>query len=234
MKVLYHHRTLGDGAEGIHIAEMVTAMRSLGSEVHVRGLAGVDRHAGRESLASRVKRLLPRAAFEGASLLSNVAEYIETRRAIRDIRPDFLYKRHARLDTGALMAARDAAIPAVLEVNCLFTGVQYHQFEPMSFGRIAARLERRAIQLADVVLAVSTPLAHQIEALSGMSPVVMPNGADPDRSTALIRHAPMAGWCAPVTASHHSSSSVGLGSCASGTGSICSWTQSQRSPNCDY
>ena len=33
MKILYHHRTLADGAEGIHIEEMVRAFRELGHEV---------------------------------------------------------------------------------------------------------------------------------------------------------------------------------------------------------
>jgi len=37
VKILYHHRTLGDGAEGIHIAEMVNAFRQLGHEVLVIG-----------------------------------------------------------------------------------------------------------------------------------------------------------------------------------------------------
>ena len=181
MRILYHHRTLADGAEGIHIAEMVSAFRNLGHEVHVCGLAGSEKDAGRQGLVHRLKQLLPRAAFEVASVSSNVVDYLDVRRTIRNFHPDFLYKRHARLDVGALMAARHAGIPAVLEINCLFTGAQYHEFEPMSLGRAAATLERRAMTLADVVLAVSTPLARQIEAASGISPVVMPNGADPVR-----------------------------------------------------
>ncbi|MCH8292490.1 glycosyltransferase WbuB, partial [Candidatus Poribacteria bacterium] len=40
MKILYHHRTLGDGAEGIHIREMVEAWRGLGHEVRVVSLIG--------------------------------------------------------------------------------------------------------------------------------------------------------------------------------------------------
>ena len=40
MKILYHHRTLGDGAEGIHIREMVKSFRSLGHQV--MGLASLS------------------------------------------------------------------------------------------------------------------------------------------------------------------------------------------------
>lgn len=39
MKILYHHRTLGDGAEGIHIKEMVGAFRQLGHTVRLVGPA---------------------------------------------------------------------------------------------------------------------------------------------------------------------------------------------------
>jgi glycosyltransferase involved in cell wall biosynthesis len=116
-----------------------------------------------------------------ASLASNAPDYLDTARAVRAARPDFLYKRHARHDIGALYAARRAGIPAVLEVNCLFTATQYHQFEPTTFGRLAARLERGALELADVVLAVSTPLAREIERVCAAIPVLMPNGADPQR-----------------------------------------------------
>jgi glycosyltransferase involved in cell wall biosynthesis len=160
---------------------MVAGFKSLGHEVHVYGLATVDGRPARHGLVHRLKRILPSAVFELASIASNVPDALHMRRAVRANRPHFLYKRHARYDVGALYAARHAGIPAVLEINCLFTGAQYHQFEPMAFGRLAARLERRALELADVVLAVSTPLAREIERLYGVTAVVVPNGADPER-----------------------------------------------------
>jgi glycosyltransferase involved in cell wall biosynthesis len=181
MTILYHHRTLADGAEGIHIAEMVAAFRGLGHDVHVRGLASSHASDGHSKTLEQVKAMLPSAAFEGVSVLSNVVEYLDVRRAIRALRPDFLYKRHARHDIGALEAARASGVPAVLEVNCLFTGAQYHQFEPIAFRRIARRLERRALELADVVLAVSTPLSKAIVDISPARVAVLPNGADPIR-----------------------------------------------------
>ena len=181
MRILYHHRTLADGAEGIHIAEMVSAFRSLGHEVHVRSLAGAEGSPAREKLVNRLKGMLPSAAYEIAAIASNVPDSLDVRREIQAIRPDFLYKRHARLDVGALNAARKAGIPTVLEVNCLFTGAQYQQFEPVALERLAARFERRALTQADVVLAVSTPLARDIERIAQIKAAVVPNGADPQR-----------------------------------------------------
>ena len=35
MKIIYHHRTRGDGAEGIHIGEMINAFEGLGHRVQL-------------------------------------------------------------------------------------------------------------------------------------------------------------------------------------------------------
>jgi glycosyltransferase involved in cell wall biosynthesis len=181
MRILYHHRTLADGAEGIHIAEMVRAFRELGHEVHVIGLAASGETAARRSWIARVRSLVPAVVFEAASMAGNAVEYFEVRRAIRTLAPAFLYKRHARNDVAALWAARRAGVPAVLEVNCLFTGPGYREFEPLALEPLAVRFERLALRLADVRLAVSSPLARLIEAIAGGGSTVLPNGADPAR-----------------------------------------------------
>jgi glycosyltransferase involved in cell wall biosynthesis len=181
MRILYHHRTLADGAEGIHIEEMVRAFRELGHEVHVIGLAASSDRTARRTWIARVRTLMPPILFEAASMGGNLVEYFEVRRAIRTLAPTFLYKRHARNDVAALWAARRAGVPAVLEVNCLFTGPGYREFEPAALESIAVRLERWAMRLATWRLAVSTPLARLIEALAGVGATVLPNGADPAR-----------------------------------------------------
>jgi glycosyltransferase involved in cell wall biosynthesis len=181
MKILYHHRTLADGAEGIHIAEMVRAFQELGHDVHVIGLAASGASSARRSWIARVRELAPSFVFEIGSMAGNVVEYFEVRRAIRTLAPAFLYKRHARNDVAALWAARRAGIPAVLEVNCLFTGPGYREFEPLNLEPVTAGLERRALRLATLRLAVSTPLARLIEESAGVGATVMPNAADPVR-----------------------------------------------------
>jgi glycosyltransferase involved in cell wall biosynthesis len=181
MRILYHHRTLADGAEGIHIAEMVAAFRDLGHEVRVLGIAADDDAAARRGWIARVRSLLPAVLFEAGSVATNAVEYWQTRRAIRAFRPHLLYKRHARNDVGAVSAARHAGVPSVLEVNCLFTGPGYHQFEPLALERVAAALERYALRAATVRIAVSTPLAGQIAQVAGVEAVVVPNGANAQR-----------------------------------------------------
>jgi glycosyltransferase involved in cell wall biosynthesis len=181
VRILYHHRTLADGAEGVHIAAMVDAFRALGHDVVVRGLAASPRRPERRTGVHLLRSALPAAGFELASAVLNVPEYSSTRRAIGRLAIDLVYKRHARFDTAVLAAARRQDVPSVLEVNSLFSQGAYHEFEPMRLHSLATRLERRALELATVVAAVSTPLMRQIQALVPREVIVLPNGADPER-----------------------------------------------------
>ena len=74
MKILYHHRTQGGGAEGVHIREIVTAFRSLGHEVNLISPPGVDPfsvdHTQKSEKSTKVSLLkkfilaLPQIVFE--------------------------------------------------------------------------------------------------------------------------------------------------------------------------
>jgi glycosyltransferase involved in cell wall biosynthesis len=185
MRILFQHRTLADGAEGIHINAMVKAFRTLGHEVRVSGL-GASQGSSRNAVLTRAKSLLPQSALELGSAACNVSEYVDLRREIRAFQPDILYKRHARYDVAVGMAAHHCGIPLILEVNCLYVSPQYLPFEPLVFYPLARRFERRALELATVVLAVSTPLARQIKKVTDANVVIMPNGADPERFDARL------------------------------------------------
>jgi glycosyltransferase involved in cell wall biosynthesis len=181
VKILYHHRTLLDGAEGIHVREMVRAFEALGHTVTTFGpAAGRANGAG---LASRVRRVLPQAGFELATIAYNLPERYSARRLLARTCPAFLYKRHALNDIGILQAARAARVPAVLEVNVLYSSRSLGEFEPLHFPRLARRTERKGLELADLVITVSSPLATLVKELSPnvRSLLVLPNGADPQR-----------------------------------------------------
>jgi glycosyltransferase involved in cell wall biosynthesis len=180
VRILYHHRTLADGAEGVHIQAMVDAFRRLGHTVEVMG-GEADVSRRQRGLVTRVRAMAPRLAFELAAAAYNAVEFAEVRRRIREFSPDLVYKRHSRFDVGALAAARAAHVPTVLEVNAVFTVPPYATFEPMSAPALARAFERRALQTATVVTAVSTPLAAQVRAVADADVIVVPNGADPDR-----------------------------------------------------
>lgn len=175
MRILYQHRTQADGAEGVHIAEMIGAFRALGHDVRLAGAVPGDT---RPVAGGRLKAWLPEGLFEGVAAAYNVAEYAQVRRAIGAFQPDLVYVRHARFGAAAVLAARHAGVPAVLEVNCLFADEEYHQFEPLACRRLARVLERRALRTASHVVAVSTPLAGRVQRLGVARVRLLPNGAD--------------------------------------------------------
>lgn len=184
MRILYHHRTLADGAEGIHIAGMIAAFRALGHDVQVSGVVPAPAPGGgpaADGVLARIRRRLPQAAFECAALGLNVAEYAAARRRLIAAPVDLVYKRHALMDVGVARAARRAPVPLVLEVNVAYSAPAVRAFEPIRLLRVARAAERRALQLATMVVAVSTPLAEYLRELAGQElPVlVLPNGADP-------------------------------------------------------
>ena len=181
MRILYHHRTLGDGAEGIHIAEIVEAFRSLGHDVHVLGPMPSTHSRERPGMIHRLRAAVPETLVQGAAVGYNALDFAGVSRAIDRFKPDLVYKRHGRYDVGATIAARRRGVPVLLEVNAVYSARPYRDFEPLFLQPLAERLERRAFAAASALYAVSTPMARQVAALGRPDVAVLPNGANPTR-----------------------------------------------------
>ena len=181
MHIVYHHRTLADGAEGIHIREMIQAFRQLGHRVTVLGAVGEG--GPRAARASSVRAHFPQGLFEMGALAYSALDYMTIARLLRVQRADLVYKRHALLDVGVALAAKHAGIPLVLEVNTAYASAMLQSFEPLSFPSLAARAERTAFRNATVVATVSSPLAEYVTQAAPSAGMVMvvPNGADPQK-----------------------------------------------------
>lgn len=196
LRILYHHRTQGRGAEGNHIVSIVTAMRAAGHEVDVLSPAGVDpfdhratipvdeARTGRKGWSSvwRVASLyLPGAFFEIAEILYNIPAYIRLRRALRARAYDVLFERYAFYLMAGAFAARRSGCLFALEVNEV-SGVA-DRVRKQHFPRMCTALERRIFACCDVGHAVSSYLGARIAEL-GLPPsciVVAPNGFDVTR-----------------------------------------------------
>jgi glycosyltransferase involved in cell wall biosynthesis len=182
MRILYHHRTLGDGAEGIHVASMVEAFRRLGHEVQVVAMIGERTNvpSARTRRLDRLVRVTPRALYEAMEVGYSVPAYYALMAHIRSWRPDVLYERYALFNLAGVAAARRAAIPIVLEVNAPLAWERAH-YERLSLRRLATRCERLACAHADLVEVVSTPLkSHLVElGVPADRIAVVPNAADP-------------------------------------------------------
>jgi glycosyltransferase involved in cell wall biosynthesis len=190
MKILYHHRTLGDGAEGIHVAEMIKAFRALGHEVQVISLIGEETNtrSGSQRRWSRVSRLLPGAFYELGELAYNGPGFARISQAIRRWQPDFIYDRYVSYNYSAVWAGKRLGIPVILEVNSPYSLQKQTFDERLYFPKLCRWFERSICRTASRVLTVSTPLKHVLTSIGVPEShiVVLPNGVDPDRFHPLI------------------------------------------------
>ena len=184
MRILYHHRTLGDGAEGVHIREMIDAWERLGHTVCVNALVGAQPSAseGRVRLLTKLRQYLPDLAYEPMQAAHSLASAARFSQLLDSFAPDFVYKRHARYDFGPVLACRRAGIPLVLEVNSVYSSMNLRRFEEVAFPQWLGRVERWIFHNVTKAIAVSRPLAAEVRAVAPSADVVvMPNGVNPRR-----------------------------------------------------
>jgi len=184
LKILYHHRTLGDGAEGIHVAEMIKAFRKLGHEVKVVSLIGEQTNVAtkKQGNLTRLKKLLPGFLFELGEIAYNLHGYRSLSRAVKIFQPDFIYDRYISYNYSAVAVGRRYGLPVLLEVNSPYSYQKQTFDEKLLFKNLSRTFERRICQDASKVITVSTPLKKFLISVGVPESkiVVMPNGADPD------------------------------------------------------
>jgi glycosyltransferase involved in cell wall biosynthesis len=186
MRILYHHRTLGDGAEGIHIREMVKAFRLIGHEVLVAGPIGeqLPTPTSAPSRLASLKQLMPSIVFELFEVAYSFYCFINLSIRAKVFRADFIYDRYITFNAGSFMAARWVKIPLVLEVNApLAFERRSEPDERLYLKWLATAVERYVCSKADITLVVSTPLKEYLESVGvpvGKC-IVMPNGVDQDK-----------------------------------------------------
>jgi glycosyltransferase involved in cell wall biosynthesis len=196
MRILYHHRTQGRGAEGNHIVSIVTALRGLGHHVDVLSPPGVDPFSAAATIpvdkartstrgwASAWKFIslhLPNWLFELGEVFYNIPAGLRLRRALRAGSYDLVFERYAfYLVAGAIMAGR-AGCAFLLEANEA-AGIR-NRARPLSFAALCRGFERFLLRRCTVVHAVSSSLGGLLVE-NGLDPgrlVVVPNGFDVGR-----------------------------------------------------
>ena len=184
MRILYHHRTLGDGAEGIHIDEMVNAFEELGHEVRLIGPAVGRKDAGqveKESKFELVKKIVRGPAYELSELAYNLYGYASLQKAVKDFRPHIIYDRYITFNYSAVAVGRRNNIPTFLELNAPLAYERHHEDdEKLYFKKTAYALERRISSDAFQTIVVSTPLKEYLLSIGvpGEKIMVLPNGAN--------------------------------------------------------
>jgi glycosyltransferase involved in cell wall biosynthesis len=198
LRILYHHRTQGRGAEGNHIASIVGAMRSLGHHVDVLSPPGVDPfdskatiptdqanevQSGWSGLWKFFSNKLPGPLFELAELFYNLPAYIRLRSALSRRDYDLLFERYAFYMFAGAFAAKGAGCRLVLEINEV-NGVA-DRVRKQHFTWICSVIEKWLLRRCDLAHAVSSNLAERVaeRGVSERRIVIVPNGFDVERIT---------------------------------------------------
>jgi glycosyltransferase involved in cell wall biosynthesis len=185
MKILYHFRTQGTGAEGVHIAGIAGAFERLGHSVVFSSPGGTDprptagespfRSPGKRGLLSRLAAQAPGLVFELLEIAYNLAALLRHRTLLARERFDMIYERHAFFLCSTAWLAQRRDIPLVVEVNEL-AGDERVRATPW-LAPLARLADRFTFARARLIVVVSPHLKRRIEAL-GIAPekvLMLPN-----------------------------------------------------------
>ena len=184
MKIIYHHRTRGEDAQGIHIQSLQNAWSELGHEVHEvslgRAQSGKVQASNGDQKHSEGRSRLGSLVYEGLSLGYNVYGMHNLQKAIKEYHPALIYERYCLNLTAGSLAAKRHNIPFVVEVNSPL--VDELAKESGLIGRkVAQRCEKLVLSRATRVVVVTDVLRKHYEA-RGFDPSkfqVIHNGIDP-------------------------------------------------------
>ena len=187
MNILFHFRTQGTGAEGVHIAGMANAFRRLGHRVVFSSPSGIDptQTAGenpfrqyRRGLLARLAAHAPGVFFELLELAYNVFAGFRLGALLGREKFDLIYERHAFFLCITAFLAQRRGLPLIVEVNEL-AGDERVRAAPwlLPLARIADRI---TFQRARLISVVSPHLQRRIEAMgiNREKIIVVPNGVD--------------------------------------------------------
>ncbi len=196
MNILYHHRTQGRGAEGVHITSIVKALQALGHDVTIISPPGIDpmQNAGNapvdksevttsgiNSLWRLISKYSPNFIFEIAEIVYNLPSLKYLERELSTKSYDLIYERYAFYMVSGAIQARRYGIPLVLEANEV-NGIKDRarkQSMPWLCGKFESFLFRRCTSIHTVSSYLKDRISGQ-----GVEPTrirVSPNAIDPDK-----------------------------------------------------
>ena len=183
MKILYHHRTLSQDGQDVHIQEMIAALRRRGHEVIlVEPTKPRSSTSSTGGSSSRLRRLLPKRLSEILELAYSVPAYFRLLSAWRRHRPDILYERYNLFLLSGVWLKAQTGIPMLLEVNApLYEERRTHG--GLSWPKLARWTETKAWRRADALLPVTHVLASHLQNAGAPEDRihVIANGVDAER-----------------------------------------------------
>ena len=201
MKILYHFRTQGTGAEGVHIAGIARAFEELGHEVIFSSPSGVDPRtsaganpfdgARKRSWLARLAAHAPSFLFELLEMNYNAVWHRRLRKLLAREAFDLIYERHAFFLYATAWLAHRRRIPLVVEVNEL-VGDERVRAKPW-FAPLARLADRATFQCARRIVVVSPHLRRKIVEMGIPEEkiLVLPNAVSEEAVTAPDGGAPI-------------------------------------------
>jgi glycosyltransferase involved in cell wall biosynthesis len=185
MRILYHHRTQSEDAQGIHINEMVKAFRDLGHEVELVSLVESQGESGKKTRGGAwqwLVNLAPSWLYELLSLTYNLYGYRCLAQAMRRKRADLIYERYSLNTFCGIWVGRRFGVPLVLEVNAPLAHEQ-EKLGKLAFKKFARFSERWICSHSTQTMVVSEAMGKilQKEGVPKDNLAVMPNGIDPQK-----------------------------------------------------
>jgi glycosyltransferase involved in cell wall biosynthesis len=188
MKIIYHHRTLGRGVEGVHISGVINGLKRLGHEVNEvalssamknRGETGNGRPRKQAGLLRLFTAHVPNTVFRAAEVLYNLWGAPNMALALARHRDtDFIYERYAYFCFSTVLAARTFGVPVILEVNVT---TDFKDTRALAFHPMCRAIEQWVLESSDRIFVVSE-LLKQALVQRGIAPdkiVVQPNAVEP-------------------------------------------------------
>ena len=164
----------GPKGASVHLSEIASALSRSGAEV----LLLPRSVATDEGLPSGVRvEPLPPAATDGG-----FADWVEAR--LQAFGAEALYERFALHSAAGATAAARLRIPHAVELNAPLP-LEAARYRALARPEEARRLERAVFAVADVVFAVSGPLAVYAQAEGARRVEILPNAVDAGRFPAL-------------------------------------------------
>ena len=192
MRILYHHRTQGQGVEGVHIRGLAGGLIELGHDVDVMSVS--DTRDGASLIAAATSSSpsaparsggalkwfaahSPEIVFELLEVAFNAYAGLRIASALRARPPDVIYERYALFLFVTTWLARRRGIPVVLEVN---DSAVVERVRPLTMRGLATMIERWVFRNATGLVFVSSSFRELCQRAHGdLAPsVVSPNCAD--------------------------------------------------------
>lgn len=180
-RVVYHHRTQGVDAQGIHIHEMCKAFSALGFDVVKVALHAQEQPGAvsRSGLVNRATARLPGWIYEILELGYNLVGIPRLYLAVKIHRPLFIYERYSLSNLSGVVVSKLTGTPLVLEVNSPLAW-EKSRYGGLTFKALAQRLETWIVNNASRTITVTGVLKRMLAGQGADSGriAVMPNGVN--------------------------------------------------------